>query len=155
MKKYLLFTAVCFAGLVSLNSCQSKDAQTEETQEESTVAESSVEANSDAVSDLSDDEMYRPDKKVDKVTVLDFNATWCGPCKIFAPVFHEAAAKYGDKADFVSVDVDVNPQTAAAFKVQAVPTLIILTPDGKQKEYVGTQEIGTIDQISAVIDSVL
>ena len=58
------------------------------------------------------------DIKACGVAVADFSATWCGPCKMMAPVFHTVA-------DFFSVDVDENPGLAAANKVFSVPTLIL------------------------------
>ena len=65
------------------------------------------------------------DIKESDVAVADFSATWCGPCKMMAPVFHAVADEMGDKVDFYSVDVDENPGLAAANKVFSVPTLIL------------------------------
>lgn len=65
------------------------------------------------------------DIKESKVAVADFSATWCGPCKMMAPVFHAVADEMGDEVDFYSVDVDENPGLAAANKVFSVPTLIL------------------------------
>jgi thioredoxin 1 len=57
--------------------------------------------------------------------LVDFFAVWCGPCKMMSPILEDVAARVGDKARIIKVDVDKNPQAAAAFKVQGVPTLII------------------------------
>lgn len=65
------------------------------------------------------------DIKACGVAVADFSATWCGPCKMMAPVFHTVADKLNDEVDFFSVDVDENPGLAAANKVFSVPTLIL------------------------------
>ena len=65
------------------------------------------------------------DIKESKVAVADFSATWCGPCKMMAPIFHAVADEMGDEVDFYSVDVDENPGLAAANKVFSVPTLIL------------------------------
>lgn len=65
------------------------------------------------------------DIKESKAAVADFSATWCGPCKMMAPVFHAVADEMGDEVDFYSVDVDENPGLAAANKVFSVPTLIL------------------------------
>ena len=56
------------------------------------------------------------DIKESKVAVADFSATWCGPCKMMAPVFHAVADEMGDEVDFYSVDVDENPGLAAAVR---------------------------------------
>lgn len=65
------------------------------------------------------------DIKACGVAVADFSATWCGPCKMMAPVFHTVADELNGEVDFFSVDVDENPGLAAANKVFSVPTLIL------------------------------
>lgn len=65
------------------------------------------------------------DIKACGVAVADYSATWCGPCKMMAPVFHTVADEMNGKVDFFSVDVDENPGLAAANKVFSVPTLIL------------------------------
>ena len=63
--------------------------------------------------------------KASKIAVADFSATWCGPCKMMAPVFHTVAEDMKDEVSFFSVDVDENPGLAASNKVFSVPTLIL------------------------------
>lgn len=57
--------------------------------------------------------------------LVDFYATWCGPCKTMAPILDEVKSSLGDKITILKVDVDKNPQAAASFQVQGVPTLIL------------------------------
>lgn len=63
--------------------------------------------------------------KSSKIAVSDFSATWCGPCKMMAPVFHTVAEDMKDEVSFFNVDVDENPGLAASNKVFSVPTLIL------------------------------
>ena len=72
-----------------------------------------------------------------KLMVIDFNATWCGPCRKFAPHFDKVAEKYSSKAKFVRVDVDKLPQLAAMYGVQGIPTVIYISPDGTVDQSVG------------------
>ena len=59
------------------------------------------------------------------VVVVDFSATWCGPCKMLGPVFEGVSNKMGDKAKFFKVDIDEDSNIAQKYRISAVPTMII------------------------------
>ena len=62
--------------------------------------------------------------------LLDFWATWCGPCKMLAPVVAEIAEEYAGKVKVGKVNVDEQPELATAFKVNSIPTVVVIR-DGK------------------------
>ncbi|MCO4292686.1 thioredoxin [Solitalea sp. MAHUQ-68] len=57
--------------------------------------------------------------------LVDFFATWCGPCKMMSPILDEVKGKVGESVTIIKVDVDKNPSAASAFNVMGVPTLIL------------------------------
>ena len=59
------------------------------------------------------------------VVVVDFSATWCGPCKMLTPVFEAASDKIGARAKFFKIDIDQNNNVAQKYRISAVPTMII------------------------------
>ncbi|PZL19112.1 thioredoxin [Staphylococcus aureus] len=80
------------------------------------------------------------DSKVESgVQLVDFWATWCGPCKMIATVLEELAADYEGKADILKLDVDENPSTAAKYEVMSIPTLIVFKDGQPVDKVVGFQ----------------
>lgn len=67
----------------------------------------------------------------EKAVLVDFFATWCGPCKMLSPVLEGVAEKMKDKVTIVKVDVDRSPDLAAKFGVMSVPTMIMFK-NGRQ-----------------------
>ena len=63
--------------------------------------------------------------------LVDFYATWCGPCKTMSPILDDVAKQVQGKAKVIKIDVDKNQQAAAAYQVRGVPTLILFKK-GKQ-----------------------
>lgn len=67
------------------------------------------------------------------ISVVDFWAPWCGPCKMIGPVIEEIAKEYADKVNFAKVNVDDNPVTATQYSVSSIPTIMIFK-DGKLQD---------------------
>jgi thioredoxin 1 len=71
-------------------------------------------------------EKYNELMNDDKPLFIDFNAKWCGPCKLMKPMFEELATKYEGKVNFISIDTDKNPQIADQYGVTSIPTFVLV-----------------------------
>ncbi|EOY03355.1 hypothetical protein QUC31_017766 [Theobroma cacao] len=78
-------------------------------------------------------------KETPKLIVIDFSASWCGPCKFIEPAVHDMAAKFTE-VDFVKIDVDELPDVAQEFGVQAMPTFVLVKKGKEVDRVVGAQK---------------
>lgn len=62
----------------------------------------------------------------DKPALIDFFASWCGPCKMVAPILEELAEEYGDRIDIYKVDTEKEQELAAAFGIRTIPSLLFI-----------------------------
>lgn len=82
-----------------------------------------------------------------KPAIVDFFATWCGPCKALSPVLDELAREYGDKLVIYKVDVDQERELAGAFGIRSVPTLFYIPADGEPSMSPGAPSKAQLRQI--------
>ena len=82
----------------------------------------------------------------DKPTVVDFWATWCGPCRLVAPEIDKLAAKYAGSIDVVKVDVDANPETAMKYGIMSIPTVAYFKPGQPPRAAVGFRPLEALEQ---------
>jgi thioredoxin len=82
----------------------------------------------------------------DKPTVVDFWATWCGPCRLVAPEIDKLALKYAGSVDVVKVDVDANPETAMKYGIMSIPTVAYFKPGEPPRAAVGFRPLEALEQ---------
>lgn len=79
-------------------------------------------------------------------SVIDFFATWCGPCRMMAPIFESVGQKMSGKANFVKVDVDESEDLARIFGVMSIPTMVILKDGNLVAKRVGLMQADALEQ---------
>lgn len=83
-----------------------------------------------SVPDVSDGDFNDRVLSAGKPVIVDFWATWCGPCKMISPVVEQIASEFAGKADVFKMDVDANPQTPQRLGIMSMPT-VVLFKDGR------------------------
>jgi thioredoxin 1 len=84
--------------------------------------------------------------------LVDFWAPWCGPCRMAAPILHEAAKKYEGKAKVVQLNVDECPEVASRYGIRSIPSLFLFNKGQLVDQAIGVQPAA---QIAAMLDDVL
>ena len=88
----------------------------------------------------------------DKPAVIDFYATWCGPCRMVAPILKDLAKEYGDSIVIYKVDTDKEKELSMAMGIQSLPTIVFIPQNGQPQVIVGAADKSTFRR---AIDEVL
>lgn len=88
----------------------------------------------------------------DGVTLIDFNAPWCGPCKAQEPILKEIMNQFGDRATIAAMNVDENQEIAVQLGIQSIPTLALFKNGKEIKRLIGLQ---SQSMLTSVIENAL
>ena len=104
------------------------------------------------VANITDETFQTEVLESDKVTLVDFWAEWCQPCKIVGPIVEEFGEEYKDKVKVVKMDVDANSDTPGKYNILSIPTLIFFKNGQPEKTVVGVQ---SKEQLKKAADELL
>ena len=141
MKNMYKTIALAAVIMLALASCGSADAQNDKKSEKKVkgVTELNAESFQTKVYNLNQEELVFLG---DKPAIVDFTATWCGPCQRIAPILEELAAQYDGKIVIYKVDIDKNRDLAKAFNVSSIPAVLYIPLDGEPVMTVGSRDKG-------------
>lgn len=141
MKRFLSSLIVLFA-LMSTSCAQTK---TEEKKEEATVIQMDKQMFLDKVFNYASgatEWKYEGNKPA----VIDFYATWCGPCRMVAPILKDLAKEYADSIVIYKVDTDKEKELSMAMGIQSLPTIVFIPMDGQPQVIVGAADKTTFQR---------
>lgn len=144
MKRIYAIIAVLCTLIIAAATCTTTDAQTKK----GVVTLSSKDFKTKVYDISQKDLKYLGSKPA----IVDFYASWCGPCRAISPILDELAAEYGDKIVIYKVDVDASPEIAKAFGIRSIPAVLFIPLKGESKMTVGGR---SKDDFKKQIDSML
>lgn len=145
MRKVLYLVSLCY--FLMLMACSPKQGNSA-----SQSGNVSVTSEDETASNASKDEIV--DSSRSKIIVIDFFATWCGPCKAMAPAMEQMQEKYGDKIIIRKIDVDEEQSLAQQYQIESIPTLVVISPSGEVLDkVVGAQPVEVLDEMFSKLAS--
>lgn len=159
MKKISVFLSALVA--VMMVSCNGKTTESADTDSED--KDDATEVKASAPDDQATEEyltaeallkVIQPNESMsaDRPVVIDFNATWCGPCRQFGPTFEKVGEEYASKAIFMSIDVDQRPEVAQLYSFDGIPCVTITYPASMKREPVLVQGLMSETEFKAFLD---
>jgi thioredoxin 1 len=82
----------------------------------------------------------------DKPVVIDYTATWCGPCRVIAPFIDQLAEEYADRATVVKIDIDKNKEAAKKYQIRSIPAVLVFKHGEVVERLVGKASYETFSQ---------
>ena len=83
----------------------------------------------------------------EKLVLVDYTATWCGPCKVVAPTIDRLATEYGDRTTVVKVDIDKNRESAKKYGIKSIPAVLVFKDGEVVENLFGIQPYETYSNI--------
>ena len=155
MNNKLLITIIMVAAIFS-TSCTSAKQKQQTTNKQEVKKMNTTELTLSEFKNKVMDFDKNPDSwnfKGDKPAIIDFYATWCGPCKATAPILDSLAEEYKEKLDVYKVDVDKEQEIASMFGIRSIPSLLFIPMEGEPKMQVGA--MGRMDLENAIKNTLL
>lgn len=151
MKSLYKTAALAVMVMIALASCGNAGAQNDRKTEKK--AKSVTELNADSfktkVYDMSKEELIYLG---DKPAIVDFTATWCGPCQRIVPILDQLAAEYDGKVAIYKVDIDKNRDLAKAFNVTSIPAILYIPLSGEPVMTIGSRDKGKfVSEIETIL----
>lgn len=138
MKNIYRMSAVAAMAITTIISCGNAGAQNEKKQTTATkhVQELTADTFNQMVYDLNNGEM---EYLGTKPAIVDFTASWCGPCRSIAPILEELAKEYQDQIVIYKVDVDKASEIARAFGITSIPAILYIPLEGEPSMTIGAR----------------
>lgn len=151
MKNLYKTAALAVLVMIVLASCGNAGAQNDKKGEKKAKAVTELNADSfkAKVYDMSKENLVFLG---DKPAIVDFTATWCGPCQRIAPILDQLAAEYDGKVVIYKVDIDKNRDLAKAFNVSSIPAILYIPLEGEPVMTIGSRDKGKfVSEIETIL----